>query len=196
MSPRCHLWLNASSSTFPSQPRTVRSCISLNRAEREKCEGQCRICQKHVSNMREMRGGRKVSHHQRMQWFKLLFSSSLECTLHLRAKAQQFCSFRLYYGRANSSELITPNTWHWLNLLIFHSFKTQNCDNIKGTNRMYTIHYLRSPVLHQICTIANKFSQLTTKGSIDCLKLCLHSRKTTVLSTWMKSKGTPCCGRV
>lgn len=29
---------------------------------------------------------------------------------------------------------------------------------------------------------------------LTAYKVCLHFRKITVLSTWMKSKGTPCCG--
>lgn len=51
--------------------------------------------------------------------------------------------------------------------------KLKNCDNVKGTNIIYATQPLISPVLHQNLMMGNKFSQLTTKGSVDCLQTLL-----------------------
>lgn len=51
----------------------------------------------------------------------------------------------------------------------FHCFKTQKSWQHEGTNRIYTMHHLRSSALHQNLMMGSKFSQLTTKRSIDCL---------------------------
>lgn len=96
-----------------------------------------------------------------MQWFKLPFSSSWNTPFAALGciKAGPTLLSPLY-------QILDTDKIY----LYFTVSKLKNHDIIKGTSRIYTTHHLRSPALHQNLMMGSKFSELTTKGSIDCLQ--------------------------
>lgn len=158
------------------------------------------MSQKYVRNMGEKREDKKVSYHQGTRWFKLLFSSTLLQWEHGRVVGRSSFEASGYTkSSADASEPSVLSTWCWYNLLIFPCFglsKLKNPNNTKGTRRIYTTQRIRSPILQsKLCDGEQVFSARHW-GMCWLPTNCLYFRKTTVLSTQMKSKSIPCCSGV